>query len=220
MEFKVFAPNTLVTARNRDRTRFASWGVRGGHAGANARFTRNPETPRAEELDNNDLVVCMPGDVIRLVGAGAGGYGRPVDREPPRVRDDVLRGYVSADEARDVYGVVLDGDELDAAGTQRLRDALRARLADVKVPAFSYGPYRERFEAKWTLARYAALTSILAGVPVQWRFFIKHRLFEALDARLAELGSQGKHDDGRAGLVHTLFADLCVSYPQLNAALV
>ena len=27
MEFQVFAPNTMVTARNRDRSRFAAWGV-------------------------------------------------------------------------------------------------------------------------------------------------------------------------------------------------
>ena len=26
MEFKVFAPNTVVTARNRDRSRFSAWG--------------------------------------------------------------------------------------------------------------------------------------------------------------------------------------------------
>lgn len=218
MEFKVFSPNTLVTARNRDRTRFASWGARGGHAGANARFTRNPDTPHAEQLDNNDLVVCMPGDVIRLVGAGAGGYGRPVDREPARVRDDVLRGYVSVDEAREVYGVALSGDDVDADQTTRLRQALRAGFADEKPPAFSYGPYREAFEAKWTRERYAALTSILADLPVQWRYFIKHRLFEALDARLTGHEADGKGDDGGAALVHELFAQLCERYPQLQVA--
>ncbi|WP_213303154.1 hydantoinase B/oxoprolinase family protein [Paraburkholderia sacchari] len=218
MEFKVFSPNTLVTARNRDRTRFASWGARGGHAGANARFTRNPDTPHAEQLDNNDLVVCMPGDVIRLVGAGAGGYGRPVDREPARVRDDVLRGYVSVDEAREVYGVALSGDDVDADQTTRLRQALRAGFADEKPPAFSYGPYREAFEAKWTRERYAALTSILADLPVQWRYFIKHRLFEALDARLTGHEADGKGDDGGAALVHELFAQLCERYPQLKVA--
>ncbi|MGU7771819.1 hydantoinase B/oxoprolinase family protein [Burkholderia sp. MR1-5-21] len=213
MEFKVFSPNTLVTARNRDRTRFASWGMRGGRPGANARFVRNPDTPHAEQLDNNDLVVCMPGDVIRLVGAGAGGYGRPVDRDPRRVRDDVLRGYVSPDEARDVYGVALADDDVDAAETARLRDALRGRQA---APAFSFGAYREAFEAKWTGARYAALTRILAGVPVQWRYFIKHRLFDALDRRI-EADPQGCADGG-GEIVDALFAELCRAYPQLVQA--
>ncbi|SDR49801.1 N-methylhydantoinase B [Paraburkholderia fungorum] len=218
MEFKVFSPNTLVTARNRDRTRFASWGVRGGHAGGNARFTRNPDTAHAEELDNNDLVVCMPGDVIRLIGAGAGGYGRPVDREPLRVRDDVLRGYVSADEAREVYGVALAGDNVDETATASLRGALRDRLAGADLPAFTYGPYREAFEAKWTRERYAALTDILARVPVQWRYFIKHRLFDALDARLAQRTAQGETDSGDAALVHQLFGELCTTYAELKVA--
>ena len=44
MEFQVFAPNTVVTARNRDRSRFAAWGIRGGDAGASSSFTRNPDT--------------------------------------------------------------------------------------------------------------------------------------------------------------------------------
>jgi N-methylhydantoinase B len=218
MEFKVFAPNTLVTARNRDRTRFASWGVRGGHAGANARFTRNPGMPNAEELDNNDLVVCAPGDVIRLVGAGAGGYGLPVDRDAEKVREDVLRGYVTLDEARDVYGVVLTGEQLalDVAQTAHLRDETRARLEGQAAPAFSFGAHRDAFETKWTRERYAALTSLLAGVPVQWRYFIKHRIFEALDARIA--AQPQACADGSPAIVHALFAELVANYPQLTAA--
>ncbi|SIT37445.1 5-oxoprolinase (ATP-hydrolyzing) [Paraburkholderia ribeironis] len=217
MEFKVFSPNTLVTARNRDRARFASWGVRGGHAGANARFTRNPGMPNAEELDNNDLVVCMPGDVIRLVGAGAGGYGRPVDRDAQKVREDVLRGYVTPDEARHVYGVALTGEqlELDVTHTALLRDEASARLAGQSAPAFSFGPWRDAFEAKWTRARYAALTTLVAGVPVQWRYFIKHRIFEALDARIAADPEQCA--DGGAAVIHALFAELVAAYPQLSA---
>ncbi len=217
MEFKVFSPNTLVTARNRDRARFASWGVRGGCAGANARFTRNPDTPQAEELDNNDLVVCMPGDVIRLIGAGAGGYGRPVDRDPERVRDDVLRGYVSLTEARNVYGVAIADDEVDIDETAKLREGARAsQHGGTPAPTFAFGAYREAFEAKWTRARYAALTTILANVPVQWRYFIKHRLFEALDRRLA--GDAATLANGDAEIVHTLFAELSAMYPQLKQA--
>lgn len=34
LEFRVQAPGTVVTARNRDRTRFCSWGVQGGGPGA------------------------------------------------------------------------------------------------------------------------------------------------------------------------------------------
>ena len=33
LEFQVFSPNTVVTARNRDRSHFTPWGMKGGHAG-------------------------------------------------------------------------------------------------------------------------------------------------------------------------------------------
>ncbi len=209
MEFKVFSPNTLVTARNRDRTHFASWGVRGGHAGANARFTKNPDTPHAEQLDNNDLVICNPGDVIRLVGAGAGGYGLPVARDVERVRDDVRRGYVTAQEVRDLYAVAIVDGEIDVDETAVLRERAQTLARDADVPPFDFGPYRNAFEAKWTRERYAALTRLLAGVPVQWRYFIKHRIFEALD-------QQPDVKDGGAETIDRIFEDLRASWPELQ----
>ena len=39
--------------------------------------------------------------------AGGGGWGDPREREPERVRDDVVRGYVSHEAAREDYGVAL-----------------------------------------------------------------------------------------------------------------
>ena len=56
--------------------------------------------------------------VIAEVGAGLRSY---------TVGDqDVLDGYVSREAARDVYKVVLSGDEIDADGTRRLRASLAA----------------------------------------------------------------------------------------------
>jgi N-methylhydantoinase B len=40
---------------------------------------------------------------------GGGGYGDPLDRDPKRVIEDVLDEYVSAKAARDLYGVIVDG---------------------------------------------------------------------------------------------------------------
>ena len=40
MEFQVFAPNTRITARNRDRCRFQAWGILGGKAGRGLRRCR------------------------------------------------------------------------------------------------------------------------------------------------------------------------------------
>ena len=63
------------------------------------------------------------GDLVRSVTGTGGGFGDPRDREPERVRDDVLDGYVTVERARAEYGVALDPAtlELDAAETARLR---------------------------------------------------------------------------------------------------
>lgn len=79
------------------------------------------------------------------------------------------------------------------------------------VPAFEFGPYRDAFEAKWTRERYAALTAILAEVPVQWRYFIKHRIFDALDAHAEVAG-------GGAEVIEKIFAQLRDSWPELQRA--
>ncbi|WP_238140634.1 hydantoinase B/oxoprolinase family protein [Bordetella pertussis] len=73
MEFQVYTPNSAVTARNRDRSRFASWGVLGGKAGTVSRFLRNPGTAHEEDLGVHDFIHCQPGDVIRLEGCGRRG---------------------------------------------------------------------------------------------------------------------------------------------------
>ena len=67
-----------------------------------------------------------PRDAIRLELPGGGGIGDPRTRDPQRVLDDVRDGFISAQQARRDYGVVIDADgRLDSAGTERLRKADR-----------------------------------------------------------------------------------------------
>ena len=62
-----------------------------------------------------------------VITAGGGGWGDPLDRDAEKVREDVLEEYVSAEAARNEYGVVLDPETLviDQEGTARLRAELR-----------------------------------------------------------------------------------------------
>jgi N-methylhydantoinase B len=63
-----------------------------------------------------------PRDAIQLHLPGGGGFGDPGTRDPQAVRDDVLDGLISAEEARRDYGVVIDTHgEVDTAETARLR---------------------------------------------------------------------------------------------------
>ena len=211
MEFKVFTPNSIVTARNRDKSRFASWGVRGGKAGAVSRFTRNPDTPQQEDLGVDDLIHCQPGDVIRLEGCGGGGYGSPVERDCDSVAQDVRCGYVSVEQARADYGVVIAAGEVDHEATRALRSRMSGAQAD--TPHFDYGSGRDAFERSWTPARYAVLSDILASVPANWRHFLKLKIFEDLERREA----QGDLSEG-AAIVGEIFETLRRRYPQLDTS--
>lgn len=177
MEFRVFAPDSRVTARNRDRSRFRPWGILGGRAGAPSDLVLNPGTPRERVLGNTDLVVMDPGDVLHIHSPGGGGRGSPLEREPERVLLDVQRGYVSAAAAERDYGVVIRDGRVDETATAALRAALGAGR---RRAHFHFGPEREAFERVWSRDAYAALTELLAGLPVHWRFFVKTRLFETL----------------------------------------
>ncbi|MCQ4159527.1 hydantoinase B/oxoprolinase family protein [Roseomonas sp. GC11] len=179
MEFKVFAPNSRVTARNRDRCRFRPWGTLGGQPGQPSDFILNPGTARAVVLGNADLVTMNPGDVLHIHSPGGGGRGSPLERDPALVARDVTRGYVSPASARADYGVVL---REGAAGSWQVDEAATAaeraaRPAAAHPAHFALGPERDAFEQVWDSAAYDALTAILAALPVHWRFFVKHRLF-------------------------------------------
>ena len=69
----------------------------------------------AESMQMNDL--------IRLKTGGGGGFGKPMEREPERVLNDVIDGYISAEQAKSDYGVVIDAARMkvDLEATAQLR---------------------------------------------------------------------------------------------------
>jgi N-methylhydantoinase B len=178
MRFRVFAPDTHITARNRDRSRFRPWGILGGGPGAPSAFTLNPGDPAERQLGNTDIVTMQPGEVIEIRSPGGGGRGDARLREPDRVALDVQGGYVSVQAAAREYGVAVVNGRVDQAATARLRSAMPAPAA----MHFTLGPEREAFEQVFSEAFYAELTSWLAAMPSHWRFFAKSRLFALMPA--------------------------------------
>jgi N-methylhydantoinase B len=53
---------------------------------------------------------------------------------------------------------------------------------------FDFGPERDAFEAIWNRENYACLTALLARLPVHWRYFIKTKVFEAMQEEVAKTG--------------------------------
>ena len=72
----------------------------------------------------------MGDDALYVRWNGGGGIGDPLNREAKEVLDDLVMGIVSEKAATEVFGVVINGDAIDTAGTEAKRKALRKeRLA-------------------------------------------------------------------------------------------
>ena len=202
--FTVANPGSMVTARNRDRCRFRAWGILGGQPGAGSTFTLNPGGNRQRELGNIDTIKLDPGDVLRIVSPGGGGRGDPFRRDPASVLADVRAGYVSAKAAASDYGVAIVDDTIDAPATA----ALRAN--HTQTPGlYAFGPERLAHEAVWTLAAYAEMNRAMATIPLHWRAFLKHALFEAM-------GSSPSPDP--VAKLQSALAALATRYPALAPA--
>ncbi|SFD55360.1 hydantoinase B/oxoprolinase family protein [Roseivivax sediminis] len=201
MAFRVFAPDTRITARNRDRSRFRPWGVLGGRAAGLAGMSVNAGTADERRLGSADTAILQPGDVLSVSSAGGGGRGDPFTRDPARVLADVRRGYVSSEAAREAYGVVIADGVVDAEATAELR----ARAVRHEQH-FHFGPERDGYEAQWTEAAYDALTAILSALPVHWRFFAKTEIFRRMEGRR---GAEG---------VHAAHEEACARFPELSEA--
>ena len=84
-----------------------------------------------------------PSDVYAVAFAAGAGYGDPIERDPERVREDVEVEDISREAARDIFRVVLVGDEpeVDHAATAALRrQAFVDRLGREPRPPVSPRP--------------------------------------------------------------------------------
>ena len=75
------------------------------------------------------------GEMLHGCFGGGGGYGDPLERDPERVRVDVMDGLVSREWAERAYGVALSDDfRVDLEATERRRVEMReTRLKAVTV---------------------------------------------------------------------------------------
>jgi N-methylhydantoinase B len=127
--FEYLRDDTIVRVRF-DRTRRPPWGLFGGQSPARPQATLASDGSE-RDLPGKSTATVNRGDRLRTQWCGAGGYGDPLERDPARVLSDVIEEKVTAERARDVYGVVIDMGrrEIDAEATRRRREELRAVAA-------------------------------------------------------------------------------------------
>ena len=89
-----------------DHGRVGPPGLLGGMPGACNEITvlHARKTVRPEHLSKGDGYRLAAGDWIRVRTPGGGGYGLPGDRDPALVARDLARGYMSPEQAEQVYG--------------------------------------------------------------------------------------------------------------------
>jgi N-methylhydantoinase B len=88
-----------------ERSRTPAWGLHGGEDATPPDVVINPGRADERHMLKASRVTLKRGDVVRTMTGGGGGFGAPGDRDEELVRADVRDGHVSAEAARDLYGV-------------------------------------------------------------------------------------------------------------------
>ncbi|HEX8715298.1 MAG TPA: hydantoinase B/oxoprolinase family protein [Solirubrobacteraceae bacterium] len=105
----------------------AAIGARGGYPGAPARQFLRRADGSVEPLPGWGERVLAPGETVLATSAAGAGYGPPWERELARVLHDVADGWVSVEQAAEVYGVIVRDGEADLAATEARRAELAAQ---------------------------------------------------------------------------------------------
>ena len=112
-----------------DRAVLPPFGVAGAGAAAPVKVSLRRDGVEVEFATPGKVtgVAIGAGDIVVMQSAGGGGYGDPLERDPERVREDVLAGYVSRERALRGYGVVLAANgKVDVPATKTERQRLAA----------------------------------------------------------------------------------------------
>lgn len=142
-EVRLLAGEAIYSVQS-DRAVIPPFGVLGGmHA--------DPVRVAVAE-DGRDQPLAVPGkatgrmiragQTVIMQSAGGGGYGNPLARTPERVAQDVAVGYVSADAAKEEYGVVLDRfNDVDEMATRTVREVRRKAVTELPAADYDAEPY-------------------------------------------------------------------------------
>ena len=123
VEFGPLHCDELTAVWLSEGTTYPAIGVRGGDNGGLAQqYVRGVDGSLSKPLGTYELVTVKRGERVVSIGSGGAGYGPPRTRNPGRVAQDVQRGWVSVQRAREKYKVVVDENGiLDLTQTSSLR---------------------------------------------------------------------------------------------------
>lgn len=89
------------------RSRILPWSLDGGNEGSANYALVLRKNGTSERYAFASGIRVDKDDVIRVITGAGGGVGNPKERDPALVREDVRNGYITAERAREVYGISL-----------------------------------------------------------------------------------------------------------------
>ncbi|MCG8546910.1 MAG: hydantoinase B/oxoprolinase family protein [Alphaproteobacteria bacterium] len=196
LDFQVFHPDTIVTARGMGRFRFQPWGLYGGRAGATGDCWVNPGAADQKRTGKIDVIRMEAGDTFSFRTPGGGGYGDPLERNPDAVLADVEDGVLSREGARRDYGVVITDGKVDtlATSTERVQSkegrpasSGSSETGPGDPDPFDVGPARKSHEEVFSMELSDALAAYLFTLPPGLRYYAKQKMF----AGIRQLASGG-----------------------------
>ena len=98
-DYQLLASSSIVSGYlQQSRPETLPWGFVGGGDGGPSAAVLNPGTNHEKPLSSKWVSLRMQtGDVLRLDGAGGGGWGNPAERATDKVEHDLREGYVTAE---------------------------------------------------------------------------------------------------------------------------
>ena len=105
-----------------ERSVTPAWGLFGGGGAVGPEVVIDGGLPDERRMLKVNAHRLAPGSVVDLLTGGGGGFGVATERDPERVRVDVIDGYVSREAAERDYGVAFDKAlNVDPEQTRKLR---------------------------------------------------------------------------------------------------
>ncbi len=111
------------------RYKFMPWAMSGGQAGSkNLIRILFKDGREPVEMGKTARFHLKQGDVARLITGTGGGYGHPFERSVERLLSDVKNGYITAEQAKKDYGVMVDPTTNELVGLTPQREEHVARV--------------------------------------------------------------------------------------------
>ena len=175
-EFQLLSPHAQISSRGWDRFHFRPWGRAGGSGGTPGRTYLVEANGEVKTIPKIEVLRLAPGQTVRIVSPGGGGFGDPLERDPQAVLTDMEDGFVSTDGARKDYGVVIRNGKVDDEATAELRK--RSLPRQVSPTFFNFGSERAAYEKTLPEDFQDLVVEILARQPVSSRTHLRVMIYD------------------------------------------